>query len=270
LLLGTLLATASAQPTKFGQPDERAASGKADQVQGAEILADFRRAGIAGDYWLSFELRVMPRKGTERTVSGYLMGTRGESGPLSRLEVGADRWLISSGRLPSAWHLGVDGQLRELGPADTGQAIAGTDITIFDLQMPFLYWENFTYEGEARVRGRPTHSFILYPPSGTPLPQPELSGVRVLIDVQFQAMVQADILDQKGLAVRSISLLDLKKVEEQWLVKTIDVRSSRTRDKTRFGVNAAALDLHWPAETFQAGQLAEDAAVVPKAKIVRF
>jgi hypothetical protein len=270
VLAGCLVISAWAQPSKFGQPEDREASGKADQAQGAAILGEFRQAGIAGDYWLSFELRVMPRRGAERSVIGTMVGTRGVNGPVSRIEVGTEQWLIESGPHPAAWALKAGNQVQLLAAGKTGQGIADTGVTVFDLQMPFLYWTDFTYEGEAKVRGRPTHSFILRPPAGSPLPMPGLSGVRVLIDVQFQAMVQAEQLDAKGATVKTISLLDLKKVGEQWLVKTIDVRDNVTRDKTRFSVIAAALDLHWSPATFQPEKLTEDHAVVPKSKIIRF
>ena len=136
--------------------------------------------------------------------------------------------------------------------------------------MPFLYWTDFTYEGQARVRGRPTHSLVLRPPAGQPLPMPELTGVRVLIDTQFQAMVQAELLGAAGATLKSISVLDLKKVGEQWLVKSVDVRDHRTRDKTRFTVRAAALNLDWPAAIFTPTGLAGNPPPVDGAKVVRF
>jgi hypothetical protein len=268
--LGALLATSAwAQSDKFGQPTDRAASGKADQAEGARILSEFRQAGIAGDYWLTFELRVLPRKGPERTVNGTIRGTRGAGGPVSRLEVGNERWLIESGPQTAAWKLDADNRPTQLAPTETGQALAGTGVTVFDLQMPFLYWTVFTYEGEAKVRGRPTHSFILYPPAGTP-PLPGLTGVRVLIDTQFQAMVQAELLGAKNVVEKTISLLDLKKVGEQWIVKSIDVRDPRSRDKTRLTITGAALDLNWPAGTFEPAGLAAEPPPVPADKIVRF
>lgn len=258
---------ALAQPDKFNQPADRVAPGQADQAEGARILADFRRAGIAGDYWLSFELRVMPRQGAEHTVTGSMLGMRGASGPLSRLSVGGQNWLIASGPQPEAWTAGATG---ESSPAAAGQAVADTGLTVFDLQMPFLYWTDFTYEGQARVRGRPTHSFILRPPPGYVPPQPGLTGVRVLIDAQFQAMVQAEQLGAKGAVEKTIALLDLKKVGEQWLVKTIDVRDLRSRDKTRLTFTAAALSLALPVETFAPGNLRAAPPAVPPEKIVRF
>lgn len=245
---------------------DRAASGKADQAEGARILSEFRQAGIAGDYWLSFELRVMPRKGAERTVTGALLGTPGKDGPVTRITTDDDAWLIEAGPRPSAWT--VNGDVVE--SAAPGQSLAGTGVTVFDLQMPFLYWTDFTYEGQARVRGRPTFSFILRPPAGQPVPLSELTGVRVLIDTQFQAMVQAELLGAGGTVLKSISLLDLKKVGEQWLVKAIDVRDHRSRDKTRFTVRAAALELDWPADIFNPAALTTPAPPVPGDKVVRF
>jgi hypothetical protein len=270
VLVAGIAAIGWAQSDKFGQPADRTALGKADQAEGARILAEFRRAGIAGDYWLSFELRVMPRKGAERTVQGTMRGSRDDGGPISRLEIGADRWLVKSGSQPKAWKLAADGHVVHLATADTGQTLAGTGITIFDVQMPFLHWSEFTYEGEARVRGRATHSFVLRPPSSGSGPMPEMTGVRVLIDTQFQAMVQAELLGPRNAVVKTISLLDLKKVGEQWLVKSIDVRDARTRDKTRFTVTAAAVELEWPAATFEPAALGDEAPAVPPAKIVRF
>jgi hypothetical protein len=269
LVLG-LAVPVFAQSDKFNQPVDRPALGNADQAEGAKILADFRRAGIAGDYWLEFELRVLPWKGTERAVKGTMFGMRGPSGPLSRLTVAGQRWLIESGPQPSAWSVGGDRQPRALPAGEANRAIADTGVTVFELQMPFLYWTDFTYEGQARVRGRPTHSFVLRPPAGAPVPVPGLTGVRVLIDAQFQALVQADELGASGAVEKSISLLDLKKVGEQWLVKTIDVRDARSRDKTRFSVTAAALGLELPNALFTPDHLADESPAVPTEKIVRF
>ncbi|HEX2861939.1 MAG TPA: outer membrane lipoprotein-sorting protein [Lacunisphaera sp.] len=258
-----------AQADRFGQPTDRAAPGKANQQEGARILSEFRQAGIAGDYWLSFTLRVMPRKGSERTVTGTLCGSRMERGPVARVEIGRERWLIESGPSGGAWKWDAGG-LAALAPAEVGQTLAGTGVTVFDLQMPFLHWKDFTYEGEARVRGRASHSFILRPPADAPRPTPEMTGVRVLIDTQFQAMVQAELLGSGQVVEKTISLLDLKKVGEQWILKSIDVRNARTRDKTRFTVTAAALDLQWPDGTFAAENLSRENPPVSTDRIVSF
>ena len=122
----------AAQPDKFGQPTDRAAPGKADQAEGARILADFRRGEIAGDYWQSFELRVLPRRGAEHSVYGTMFGTRGPNGPLTRLELGNERWLIESGPHAAAWHLGADGEAGRLAATEAGRALAGTGVTVYN------------------------------------------------------------------------------------------------------------------------------------------
>ena len=268
LLAALAAAVGFAQTGKFGQPADQAASGHADQAEGARILEDFRGAGIAGDYWLGFELRVMPRQGSERTVTGTLWGMRGVSGALSRLSIGGQAWLIESGPQPEAWTVGPAGDAVAAG---AGQALAGTGVTVFDLQMPFRYWTDFTYEGQAKVRGRPTHSFILRPPPGFVPPEPGLTGVRVLVDAQFQAaMVQAELLGAKGMAIKTITLLDLKHVGEQWIPKEIDFRNLQTRDKTRFTVTAVALGLKLPVTVFAPDNLRTEPPAVPPDKVVRF
>jgi len=150
---------------------------------------------------------------------------------------------------------------------ETLQPLAGTDFTVFDLQMPFLHWPDFVYEGLAKVRGRPAHRFLLFPPTDFVAARPGLSGVRIYIDTQFQALVQAEQLGAEGKTAKSVTLLDLKKVGEQWLVKSVDLRNHATRDKTRLTFRAAALDLALPAETFDPAQLAQPAPSVPREKL---
>ena len=83
-------------------------------------------------------------------------------------------------------------------------------------------------------------------------------------------MVQAELLGANGVALKSIALLDLKKIGEQWLVKTIDVRDLRTRDKTRLTFTAAALGLQLPRETFSPDNLRPEPPAIPQDKVVRF
>ncbi len=270
LLAGVSGPALLAQATRYRPPPNYVAGGKADQAEGARILEEFREAGIAGTYWLSFELRFMPRKGAERSLRGELFGTRGRHGPITRLEVGRERRLIQGGRDPTAWSWNGEGEPHKMTPAETLEPIAGTDLTVFDLQMPFLHWKDFVYEGVARVRGRPAHSFVLYPPADLAASRPGLTGVRVQLDTQFQALVQAELLGAKGAAEKTITILDLKKAGEQWMVKSIDLRNTVTRDKTRFQVAGAALDLTLPPETFLPESLGRNRPDIPQQKIERF
>jgi hypothetical protein len=278
VLVATVLPVLPAQPKGFRPPPNYVTTAKPDQAEGARVLAEFRTLGIAGDYWLEFELRVLPRKGPERTIAGQLFGSRNELGPVTRLTLpgtgglaSEQRWLIQGGPRPASWSWnGADGRTTEMAAVGLFEPLGGTELTLFDLQMPFLYWTDFVYEGLARVRGRPAHSFVLYPPADVAGARPGLTGVRVLLDTQFQAMVQAEFLGAAGATEKTVSILDLKKVGAQWMVKSIDLRNSVTRDKTRFGVNAVALGLSLPADTFSPAALALEPPVVPAGKIDRF
>lgn len=260
-------------PARYFQP------GEPDQSEGRKILEGFRRQGIAGDYYLEFDLRVLPRRGDTRVVSGgRLWGGRNDTGPVSRVELpavdGADvrRLLVQNGANGSVW----------VGPAVAGIAtggvldaaalftpLAGTDLTAFDLQMPFLYWNDFVFEGLAPVRGRPAHVFLMYPPDSVAALKPELAGVRVYLDTQFGALVQAEQIGGGERVLKSITVLDLKKVDDQWMVKTIDLRDEATRNKTQFVVTGAALGLDFSGVIFDVAQLSEAVTPPPRERIRR-
>jgi hypothetical protein len=113
-----------------------------------------------------------------------------------------------------------------------------------------MYWTDFVYEGLERFRGRPTNVFLLYPPEDRLDHFPGIGGARVFVDTQFGALSQVQWVDPAGTPVKTITVLDLKRVGEQWIVKTFEVRDDRTRDKTRFTVKAAALKTSLPGSLF--------------------
>ena len=244
--------------------------GEPDQKEGREVLEAFRRQGIAGDYYLEFELHVLPRHGTEQVLSGRLWGSRNAAGPISRISVpesaaGAApevRLLMQGGANPALWRWtkGVGAKTELVGIDALFEPVGGTDLTAFDLQMPFLYWPDFVYEGLARVHGRPAHQFLFYPPADVAQHNPLLRGVRTYLDTQYGALVQAELIGGDDRPLKVLSLLDLKKVGDQWIPKTVDFRNEATRNKTRFAVTAAALNQSFSAAVFDSAQLPEAAA----------
>jgi len=266
---GLLLPAAAQSGRNPSPPPAYVQLGKPDQQQGREILEQFRAQGLAGDYYLEFELRVLPRDGDERVLHGRLWGTRNADGPVSRVSLdpaaaGATetRLLVQSGPEPALWRWpGAGGAAGPLDVAAQFAPLAGTDLTPFDLQMPFLYWPDFTYEGLVRSHGRPAHRFVLHPPAALAAQHPGLAAVQVDLDTQYVALVEAELLGADGRPLQTVSLLDLQKVGDQWLVKAIDLRDETTRNKTRFAVTAAALNLHLPAALFTPAGLAEPAPV---------
>ncbi len=251
-------------------------TGSADQTEGRRLLAEFRQLGIAGDYALDFTLRVMPRRGEERSVEARMYGTRGDNGPLTLVEFppaaeGVRRVLVQNGPQPAVWTVAADGaEAVDVGAAQLFAPLAGTDLTAFDLQMPFLFWSDFVFEGVISVRGRPAHRFIAYPPAEIAEARPALTAVRFYLDTQFSALVQAEELGPDGVAVKTISVLDLKRTQDQWIVRTIDLRDEATRNKTRFRIDGAALDLHLPRIVFSPAHLPLSPNLGDEVKVTRF
>lgn len=272
---------AEAQPRRYRPPARYVQFGKPDQAEGRKILENFRQQGIAGDYYLEFDLRVLPRRGDTRVVKGgRLWGSRNDIGPVSRVELPAvdgapvRRLLVQNGAngavwvSPSATGMSATTAAGALDSSALFAPLAGTGLTAFDLQMPYLYWNEFVFEGVAPVRGRPAHVFLLYPPDDIAALKPELAGVRVFLDTQYGALVQSQQIGAEERVLKSLTVLDLKKVDDQWMVKTIDLRDETTRDKTQFIVTGAALGLDFSGMLFESSSLAE-AVTPPPANRVR-
>ena len=247
-----------------------------DQKQGAEILREMRAAGPDGDYYLEFELRVLPRRGEERRIPGRLWGGRKPEGPVTRLSLrpstaevagsaggvaatkgGEQRLLVQGGARPAAWQWPAKDGASSI-VVDEGALfapLAGTDLSAFDLQMPFLYWSDFVYEGKTRLNDRPADTFLLYPPASLAARRPDLAAMRVYLDPQYHALVQAEQLGENERPLKSMRVVELKKIDGQWMVKAVELRDETTRNKTRFVVTAAALGRDFASGMFDPGSL---------------
>jgi hypothetical protein len=246
-----------------------------DQADGARILGEFRQLGLPGDYYLAFALEVLPRRGSGFSVPGRLWGSRNPVGPISRLTVTPaapaveERWLVQNGRQPQTWTwtAGETSEVQRLPVERALDPLAGTQATVFDLQMPFVHWPEFVFEGVTRIRGRTAHAFLLYPPTDFAAAHADVAGVRIYLDMQFHALMQAVVLDGNERPRRTLTVLDLKKVGDHWIVKSIDLRDERTRDKTRFRVTGVALDLDLSPQVFEPEAL--DEPLGPPARVQR-
>ncbi len=254
-----LVGSAYAQPKRFRPQPNYAQLGKPDQAEGRKIVEDLRLRALPSDYFWEIELRLMPRRGDERTVPGRLWGSRNDRGPITRVELDqaqVTRLLIQNGNPPSLW-------VFRGAPAGTTQKnealfsrLADTELTPFDLQMPYLYWSDFIFEGVVKHLNRPAQSFLFYPPAEITAVRPELTGIRLLIDSQFHAPVQIQEIGENNRSLKTIRANDVVKVDEQWIVKSIDIRDDLTRDKTRLIIKKAAMNLDFSPALFAPAELA--------------
>lgn len=252
---------------------ELAQVGKPSEVEAARILEQFRRAGVAGEFFFEFEFRTLPRRGEERTIRGRLWGGRSAEGSLFRVELddpaGAQRLLIKNGVAGAVWRWRA-GRIEELDlAASFAPLVAGVEVSAFDLQMPFLYWPDAKLEKITRVFGRPSYAYHFAAPLPVQERQLGVGAARAYLDTQFNALMQTELLAPSGRVAKTFSLISLKKVGDQHIPRQADYRNETTRDKTRFQVTAAALQLRLPATAFVPDGLGAPLTPPPAALLTR-
>lgn len=272
LVSSALIVSAACAGPSGITPPGLAQTGLPDAAETRAIIERFRSAGFAGagSCCLQFALHELPRRGDERVVPGILWADRDESGPVLRIVVGGGeeqgRFLVRGGPQPAIWTLNASGAPQ---PADPLAPLAqGADITAFDLQMPFLYWPDVKAVSVDRVLGRPANGFIFLPPPEFARAHPEIAAVRAFLDTQYNAPVRTELMGREGQVLKTLSLVGLRKVGKQWILKDADVRSEATRDKTRFSVTGAALGADFSPTLFDPAHLGDE--VGPPAALVRF
>jgi hypothetical protein len=158
----------------------RAAADQATPPDGptaSALLEQFRRSIWVEPIYAEFDLRQMPRRGSERLYRGRFWGGRNERGPVTRLELDVGkggfthRFLVQGGPDGAMWTSdgsaeGVPGDGAVLVPL-----VPGVEMTPFDiLPMPYLYWLDTELTGVERIRGRRIFTCLCHPltsPQGT-------------------------------------------------------------------------------------------------------
>ena len=251
----TLIETVLAQPKIFP------ARGFAKILSGSEAserlnrFREFHALDPVGKafhdgYLLLFRLEHYPRRGKVLVREGSICGLALGHG-LMRLEVkgaGVEKskvFLLQNGSKSQAWVLNEgEREPRKLGFSDLLQPVAkDMGQTIFDFMMPFLFWENWKYEKSGRVIGRPAHIFDFFPPNELKEIEPSLRKVRLTLDDAYEAPLRVETFGVRGIPDKTFRLVSLKKLGEDWIAKSLDVRDARSRSRTRFLVTGAATGL---------------------------
>ena len=273
IILATAAGVSWAAAPNASAPPELAQVGLPDAAKSREILAKFREAAIPGKYYLEFELHALPRRGEEKVYRGQIWGSHNDQGAITRVHLVdaagvTQRWLLQNGLTAAAWGL-VNRRPAPLGNASLlAPLLPGVDISAFDLLMPYLYWTDAGLPRLERVRGRPAFAYVFQSPPAFAQAHPEASTVRAYLDTQFNAMMQAERRGIDGRVLATLTLGELKKIDEQWMLKSVDFRNEVTHDKTRLLVTAAALNLDLGSAIFEPGRLADEIAA-PRADLIK-
>lgn len=259
LLLATafLASTGSELAAQPGGARHRDRIQEVDPATGARMLEALRLARLDGDFIFEFEMRHFPRRGSTILYRGSLFGTWNEIGPLTRVELedapaagsletdaptgvrllmqnGPERWI-------ARYDAGSEAPKLLAGEALFEPLIPGFTYSAFDLQMPFLFWDDYEYEGAQRLRGRPAHLFLMKPPPSVQKAAPELQAIRIAVDEDYHALLRVDWINQDDAVEKSYRILNFKRVDGQWLVKSIDLVDETAREKTRLRILSAAV-----------------------------
>jgi len=134
--------------------------------------------------------------------------------------------------------------------------IDGINHSPFDLLMPFVSWP-FEYQKSGRVCGRPAHLFVFTPSNNSNPYSSSLDSVRLALDDAYDAPLRIEHMDGGILPARIFSLQSFKKVNNRWVVKSIDVKDRDSKSRTRFELQAVAHDLDLPVSAFQPSGLSQ-------------
>ena len=250
---------APAQLRKGGERESRFME-RIDTKEGAKRLAAFRRQRLEGDFCFEFELAHKPRQGRTIDYAGIMWGSWNESGPITRLRVYPVRsednesvdstqeveLIIQNGVTPQAWIRRNDGSDFELieGEALFEPIMPGLLYSPFDLQMPFVYWKDFIYEGPTLVGvSRVAQQFLMQPPVLSASAQHGISGVRVGLDDTYNALWRIEVVNAESEVTSRFSVESFKKVQGQYIAKRMTLTDYTSRDRTTFEVKAAALGI---------------------------
>lgn len=233
-----------------------------------KVLSEFRAYRMAGDFCMKFEITHYLRKSDEtESCTGTLYGTWEKDAPVLRIELEQGdvkkSFLLRGGNAPELWTLDAENRPVRMDKNSTEPFFERLIFTPFELQTPFVYWENASYERTKRFRGRPVHFFKMTPPETFRAENPEIAYVRIGFDRVYNALVSAEIFGTDGKLKKTFSLSRVQKVQEQYTIRELELRDDTTRDKDEFVVVAAALNLRFPRTIFSPENLSEPAPYVP-------
>lgn len=233
--------------------------------EGARRMMSFRTQRLAGDFCFQFQLEHKPRKGRTVRYHGIMYGSWNERGPVSRFTLFPERigedtsiahapveMIVQNGASAQVWMrrqptdafvLIADGALFE-------PVFDGVLYTPFDLQMPFVFWDEYLYEGPSRVLSRIGQRFLMKTPIGSLADQNGITAVRIVLDDAYDALLQVDVLEQADRLRSRFTVRGLKKIQGQHIVKEIELKDMQSKDATSFKVKAARLGLMFDAAVF--------------------
>jgi len=239
-----------------------------DHEEGVRMLSIFRRMWVVGDFSLKYSIQFIPRRGKRQEVFGTLWGSSSLEGSVSLIHLHTElerQFFLKNGPYASVMERQTElGEWAEINALDWFQPIdEAVTINPFDLMMPFVFWTDWEYAGVTKKGSRVAHSFLMKLPTQLAGNTLGLFGVIMYIDENFNALLRADYVNEEENVIRSLRLLDLKKIDGVWLPKTVDVLDEITRNKTRLVIKEAAVNRDFSDNPLSKGLIPESVPKIP-------
>lgn len=117
--------------------------------------------------------------------------------------------------------------------------VHGTDLTWMDFSLDFLWWPEARFDdvprGDSR-NGRDCDILVTVPP----VTIPGCSAVRVWVDRKLRCIMQAEQLGPQGDAVRRFWVQRVKKMNDRWMIKDMEVETINSGHRTQLLVDDVA------------------------------
>jgi hypothetical protein len=124
---------------------------------------------------------------------------------------------------------------------------AGHLLTFSDILMPFLHGGTYECRGERRVLGRNTHIIRCKDASGR--------AIDIAYDPKIKTILQVEHFDGGGKLVRTLKLLNFKKTQGVWLVKSMEIRDVVSGATSQMTLKRVVLEQLLPADIFSENSL---------------
>lgn len=127
---------------------------------------------------------------------------------------------------------------------DLSGAIQETDLSWIDLTLAYLWWPGGSIVGEESIRTFDCYIVELLAPTTRSL-QPEAASsealpyakVRLWIAKKSHMMLQAEGYDADNEIVRRLWVRSCKKIDEQWMIKEMEIQRYPVAHRTKLRVN---------------------------------
>lgn len=231
-------------------------------TEAAQRWAEFSRQRPAQDYCFAFTLEHRPRRGESEFFNGLIWGTAGDvSTANTRISLQAKNGckrteflILGNSGKPEIYKF-AENKVEKLSFSDWLKPLdSGVIYTPFDILMPFKVWQN-SYAGAGR-EGRAVHYYDLVKPES--FTGADISKIRVALSREFNAPFQTQYFDKDGEISRVLSLGSVKKFDEKWIVKELEMLDKKSRDKDIIKIVSAKFLTSFPAGIFDVNALSKE------------